>query len=468
MQNSILTNKDGLETHFAHNNKIFAWAIDKTKTLCYYTHHQRHIRQRASPAQPGESQPRDSGAAPKREVIMRAHKNGELRLHTTKIVKMLPKKGLVTMPKDRFTVVDLFAGAGGFSCAARSIGLQVLAAVENDKHASSTYRHNFIKYKHTRNRPILFTDDINELEPSKVLQSISQTFGDTQIDIVVGGPPCQGFSKHRHKDSGVDDPRNTLLLRYFTFIHELNPKYFLMENVGGLLWPKHKKYLDRFYELAQENGYNVCEPQVLDAKNYGVPQNRKRVFILGKRSDITWSPIFQWPPKTTHASPNSPEVKQNKKRPWNTAASVFDAPFVENDPIAVHMNHSEELVAVFASTPPDGGSRFESGRCLPCHQKAEGHHDVYGRISTKRPGPTMTTGCINPSKGRFLHPFENHGITIRHAARFQTFPEDFIFLGGLMSASRQVGNAVPVQLGEVVLRVIKREMEYKNEEIRHV
>lgn len=368
------------------------------------------------------------------------------------------------MAKDKISVVDLFAGAGGFSCAARTLGFQILAAVENDKNASDTYHTNFIKYKHVTNRPILFTEDINKLSPSSVLHSIDKCFGNQQIDIVIGGPPCQGFSKHRLKNSGVDDPRNALLFRYFTFIHELNPKYFLVENVGGLLWPKHQKYLTRFYDLARENGYEVCTPQILDAKDYGIPQNRKRVFILGKRNDIEWSPGFQWPPQKTHASPISAEVKNNTKKPWNTARDVFDIPLRDNDPNAVHMNHSEELASVFASTPEDGGSRFQSERCLPCHKRAQGHNDVYGRISTKRPSPTMTTGCTNPSKGRFLHPFENHGITIRHAARFQTFPEDFIFAGGLISASRQVGNAVPVELGKVVLRVIKLELEHSCEE----
>ncbi len=356
----------------------------------------------------------------------------------------------------KITVIDLFAGAGGFSCAAKRIGLQVLAAVEYDSHAAETYRLNFIKNK--KPQPLLFQEDINVLTPQKLLNAVYNKFKLKSVDVVVGGPPCQGFSKHRHKNSGVDDPRNALLLRYFHYIHAINPKYFLVENVGGLLWPRHAKYLSNFYDLARKNGYDVENPVILDAKNYGVPQNRHRVFILGRRSDVAKSEFFHWPPLQTHFSPNSSQVRLHSLPAWNTGSQVFSTPIAASDPNNVHMQHTEDLIKVFASTPFNGGSRFESNRNLPCHQKHKGHNDVYGRICVDVPGPTMTTGCTNPSKGRFLHPFENHGISIRHAARFQTFPDDFIFTGGLISASRQVGNAVPVCLAETILNEIRKEL----------
>lgn len=358
--------------------------------------------------------------------------------------------------KKKITIVDLFCGAGGFSCAARRIGLQIVAAVENDPHAAATYRFNFVE--HRKPQPLLFQKDINVLDPKSVVESIKEKFKTSDVDIVVGGPPCQGFSKHRYKDSGVDDPRNALLLRYFNFIHEINPKFFVVENVGGLLWPRHAKYLLRFYDLAKENGYKVEKPVVLDAKDYGVPQSRHRVFILGRRIDVKETEAFQWPPIQTHFSPRSTQVKKYSLPAWNTASQVFQKKVDVTDPNNVHMQHSQELIDVFSSTPKNGGSRFESNRNLPCHQKHHGHNDVYGRICVDTPGPTMTTGCTNPSKGRFLHPFEDHGITVREAARFQTFPDDFIFIGGLISASRQVGNAVPVHLAEIVLNTIKNEL----------
>jgi DNA (cytosine-5)-methyltransferase 1 len=117
------------------------------------------------------------------------------------------------------------------------------------------------------------------------------------------------------------------------------------------------------------------------------------------------------------------------------------------------MQHSQKLVNFFKEVPLNGGSRrdAESARVLKCHKEHTGHSDVYGRINPNRPGPTMTTACINPSKGRFVHPTEHHGITLRHAARFQTFPDNFVFEGGLMAGGVQVGNAVPVRMGKHLL-----------------
>jgi DNA (cytosine-5)-methyltransferase 1 len=178
-------------------------------------------------------------------------------------------------------------------------------------------------------------------------------------------------------------------------------------------------------------------------------KNRKRVFILGIREDIQWQ--GEWPPRETHHAPESEIVGGANAPCWIAAAEVFKLPLRTDDPNAIHMQHTAKLRDVFRSTPKNGGSRYESNRVLPCHRDHDGHKDVYGRIDPSRPGPTMTTGCVNPSKGRFVHPVANHAITARHAARFQTFPDDFVFEGGLMAAARQIGNAVPILLGEVAI-----------------
>jgi len=347
------------------------------------------------------------------------------------------------------TGIDLFAGAGGFSLAAQNAGVHVLAAIENNAHACKSYRSNLIEGK--KQSPKLYEKDILKLEPDTLLKEIGIKAG--ECDIVMGGPPCQGFSVHRINDQGVDDPRNALLMRYFHFVKAIQPRVFIVENVPGLLWKRHAKYLTRFYEIAKEQGYEVFTPQVLNAKDFGVPQNRKRVFILGVRDDIEW--LTQWPPLPAYFSPQSPEVNDKKCPAWKTAALVFQTPLAKGDVNAVHMNHSKELIEVFRSTPKNGGSRSQSNRKLPCHKKHDGHKDVYGRINPDVPGPTMTTACINPSKGRFVHPTEHHGITVRHAARFQTFPETFVFEGGLIAAGQQIGNAVPILLGEAVINSIK-------------
>lgn len=342
---------------------------------------------------------------------------------------------------------DLFAGAGGFSLGAHLAGIQVAAAVEWDKHACSTYRSNLISSGLTRTR--LFEDDITALDPRNVRKASG--FAEYGCDILLGGPPCQGFSAHRINDAGVDDPRNELLLRYFEYVRILRPTFFLVENVPGLLWPRHKKYLEAFYSLAASAEYGVMKPQIINARDYGVPQNRRRVFILGyDLKKISAAPA--WPPSATHVPPGS----DGDLPSWLTAATAFNKAPLKNDPNDIHMQHGRDLLEAFKCTPPNGGSRKDSGRTLPCHKEHVGHHDVYGRIDPSQPAPTMTTACINPSKGRFVHPTEHHGITLRQAARIQSFPDWFNFEGGLMAGGVQVGNAVPVDLARALLEPLKK------------
>lgn len=350
--------------------------------------------------------------------------------------------GLRAVVDDKYKCVDLFAGGGGFSLGAIDAGIEVIAAVEYDKAAAVTYKENISKVQSPP--PLLFNRDILSLEPDELLPSGGS------CDLVLGGPPCQGFSVHRIKNSGVDDGRNKLILRYFQFVEHLKPKIFLMENVPGILWDRHKSYLEAFYAQGEAAGYFLHPPVVLDAQFYGVPQRRKRVFILGLRRDVTIPNISDlWPPKPSHG--DNPTEGLEALVP---AAEVFAAPIDAADLNNVHMQHSQALVDVFMSTPPNGGSRWQSGRILPCHASHNGHGDVYGRIDPSKPGPTMTTACINPSKGRFVHPVEHHGITARHAARFQTFPDWYRFHGGLMAAGKQIGNAVPVRLASVLLKTL--------------
>lgn len=337
--------------------------------------------------------------------------------------------------------VDLFAGAGGLSWAAQDAGVSVVAAIEKDPKACLTYKSNIgLRSPDTS----LYEGDILEIDPDDLLKA--HFSNGKQCDIVLGGPPCQGFSTHRINSAGVDDPRNRLVLRYFEYVEKLQPKVFLMENVPGILWPRHKKFLDAFYELGKRAGYDIRQPVTLDARDYGVPQRRKRVFILGVRKDIQFD--SSWPPSPTHAEEPSEEAGLLK---WLPASEVFNRPVRADDANNIHMQHSAKIIEVFRSTPLNGGSRHQSNRILPCHKEHGGHRDVYGRIDPSQPAPTMTTACVNPSKGRFVHPTEHHGITVRHAARFQTFPDTYNFHGGLMASSTQIGNAVPVLLGKVLV-----------------
>lgn len=348
-----------------------------------------------------------------------------------------------------FFAVDCFAGAGGFSLGAIAAGFEICAAVENDRHASRTYI-NGVKNRTAREIKF-FQNDIMELSPHSLLTDSGLVTG--RCDLLLGGPPCQGFSSHRLGSAGIDDPRNALLLRYFEYIAAVRPHAFLLENVPGILQPKHASYLQSFLRIADEHDYEVYGPSLLNARDFGVPQNRKRIFVLGCDRNRPVN-FLNWPPVPTHHDPKRRKA-HGPVRPYRTASDAF-RPLVRNgDPNDVHMRHGDALIEVFRSTPANGGSRAQSNRVLPCHEAHGGHKDVYGRIDPSRPSPTMTTACINPSKGRFVHPTEHHGITARQAARLQTFPDDFDFEGGLMAAGIQIGNAVPVVLAEVLCQSIR-------------
>lgn len=342
--------------------------------------------------------------------------------------------------------VDLFAGAGGFSLAAAESGFSINFAIENDRFAIQTYKDNIQKMDAGK-KSVLFEKSILEYDPAKIKRD---RFKGTSCDLLLGGPPCQGFSAHRILDAGVNDPRNALILAYFRFVNALQPKVFLMENVPGILWPRHQSYLTEFYEQAKFAGYELFPPVTLDARDFGVPQRRKRVFILGLRNDLD-SKDFTWPPPPTHCNPGKIE---NGCVPWKSCADVFE-PAPIDDANDIHMHHGLELTEAFKNTPINGGSRKDSGRILKCHESHDGHKDVYGRIDPTHPAPTMTTACINPSKGRFVHPTEHYGITVRQAARIQTFPDAFSFAGGITAAGRQVGNAVPIELGKYLINHVK-------------
>lgn len=386
-----------------------------------------------------------------------------------------------TRMTDKLTAIDLFAGAGGFSLAALQCGFNVLAAVEFDVAAANTYEQSIKKTFGSTNTKVYNTDINRITDLQKFMKEVGVKPG--ELDLLLGGPPCQGFSTHRINNAGVDDPRNQLLLKYYEFVHALQPKMFLIENVAGLLWKRHESYLATLKKNAEENGYTIKFCDLLNARDYGVPQNRKRVFIFGIRNDLDHSNVL-FPPKPTHFTPKS-EIYPS----WKTASCVFEKPsdsildrywteyfsiksklskkdtdkllkelefghpLDANDPLNFNMGHSTAMVNVFRSTPLNG-SRADSNRVLPCHKKHDGHKDVYGRIMIHLPSNTITTGCINPSKGRFVHPWEDHGITMRHAARLQTFPDNFVFYGNATQQAKQIGNAVPVALGSQLINNI--------------
>ena len=219
----------------------------------------------------------------------------------------------------KYTAIDLFAGAGGFSLAAHQEGFDLLAAIEFDQHAAKTYQCNIVNRLGAKTNVI--AKDINKVDINKFVQAIDLKSRD--LDLLMGGPPCQGFSTHRIKGAGEDDPRNQLLLRYFDFVSALMPKVFLVENVPGLLWSRHEEYLNRFIQLAHEHNYKIIseKPLIINARDYGVPQSRRRAFILAVREDVCTENL-QWPPTPSHFKPDY--AKPIKNNNWKAASTVFE------------------------------------------------------------------------------------------------------------------------------------------------
>jgi len=356
---------------------------------------------------------------------------------------------LPTEPKGVLTAVDLFAGCGGASLGFRNAGFEVRAAVELDPIAASTYSAN-----HTQVTPLV--GDIRQFPASLILQSARLQKG--ECTVVLGCPPCQGFSTHRLHGSGSDDPRNELVEVFAERVIDVRPLFFVFENVPGLMrqtgspWPAVRAKLC-------ESGYRVVE-DLLNAADYGAPQRRKRLVAVGCRMEGV-DPTL---PEPTHGKPKPDRPSNGVKHPWLT---VRDA--IENlktlangetsgDPLHYAPKHTDDSLARFAAIPKDGGSRRElpENLKLKCHSDHEGHRDVYGRLWWDKPATTITAGCTQPSKGRFLHPEQDRGLTLREAARLQGFPDSYVFTGSKQEIALQIGNAVPPPLAYAVGLAIRR------------
>jgi len=304
----------------------------------------------------------------------------------------------------------------------KDAGYHVVGAVENDRGAVATYSLN-----HPEAR--VFARDIRYLAVRHVMTDLGIGPGD--LDLLAGCPPCQGFSTLTTRNGKVasDDPRNDLIRYYVRFVRVMRPKAILMENVPGLLKdPRMAKAMDDLERL----GYPVrSAARIVDAAGFGVPQRRRRVVMMAA---LGKSVPFPEP------STDRPTVR--------TAIGDLCPAGQSGDPVHDHGERRTKAVAeLIANIPRDGGSRADLGRDrqLKCHQQTDGFYDIYGRMSWEHPAPTITSGCTNPSKGRFLHPEENRAITLREAALLQAFPPAYRFTMklGKEAIAAMIGNALP-------------------------
>jgi DNA (cytosine-5)-methyltransferase 1 len=318
------------------------------------------------------------------------------------------------------TAIDLFAGCGGLTEGLRKAGFRVLGAVDVDERAVETYKLNHPDVE-------IWTKDIRDLTARTVTRKLG--IRKRQVDLVAGCPPCQGFSTMRTLNGSRSnrDSRNDLLFEFLRFVEEIRPRAVMMENVPGLATNSRFK---RFCSRLEELGY-VGDYRVLNAAHYGVPQRRSRlIYLAGKQTAIAFAKEKQELITVRQAISSLPPAGRS------------------GDPLHdIPERRTPKVEKIIRAVPKDGGGRTDlpKKQRLDCHKFCDGFNDVYGRMAWDKVAPTITTGCFNPSKGRFLHPVRNRSITIREAALLQSFRRGYKFKAkhGKVALALMIGNALP-------------------------
>lgn len=337
--------------------------------------------------------------------------------------------------------MDLFAGCGGLSLGLAQAGFRVVGAIEINKITAETYKANHKKVT-------IWEKDIRTLKISELIRTLKLKKG--SLDLLAGCPPCQGFSSMRTRNGHrfVKDDRNNLIFEFLRFAKELKPKTIMIENVPGLV--KDDRFTVFCGELAAL-GY-IFDHRILNAADYGVPQRRRRMILLGSRVG-----------KVDFAVP-----VLNRRTVYDAISSLPPAG-ESGDPLHdLPEERSPRIMRLIKKIPKNGGSRsaLTPEYQLPCHKRyPKGFKDVYGRMSWDDVAPTITGGCTNPSKGRFIHPESDRAITLREAALLQTFPPGYFFSlkGGKQGASIMIGNALPPELIKKHALKIRKSLRTHNE-----
>ncbi|RJP74958.1 MAG: DNA cytosine methyltransferase [Desulfobacteraceae bacterium] len=369
----------------------------------------------------------------------------------------------------RYRLIDLFSGAGGMSLGfSEAFGqpFQTVWANDFSQFCVDTYNENF--------GPHSVAGDIVEILETKQIEI-------PQADVVIGGPPCQGFSLlNRNREN---DPRKELWRPFLEVVEKCGASVFVMENVPQLLGTfEHGEIVG----AAKSLGFKIWQEK-LTAADYGVPQVRTRAFIIGcKFTD----PSIVFPPRKTHFNPNGNgkqlTIPFNRKdylstvRKWKTVKdAIGDLPAPEgteirpvSPPFDLHFgrNPTELSQKRYRAIPQEGMNRFDLQRIAPeltpkCWiRKKTGGTDLFGRLWWDRPCVTIRTEFYKPEKGRYLHPEQHRPITHREAARFQSFPDSFRFIGSKIEIAKQIGNAVPPLLAARVADVVRLLLDQKHKQ----
>lgn len=340
-----------------------------------------------------------------------------------------------------YTVVDLFAGCGGGSMGFKNAGFTTLAAVEIDPDASASFSLN------VGVDPLV--KDIRDVS-TKELRALGVK--PRHLTLLFGCPPCQSFTVLRRAAQATehDLKRNSLMFEYLRLVEALKPRHLAFENVPGLVEGRWRGYFDAFRNRLSTLGYTI-EWRIADAAEYGVPQRRRRVLVIGSR--VTTPSL----PEPTHAAAEMDGHKSfvTVRDTISHLRSVASGQTDPDDPFHRARRHSELTQRRLACIPEGGGrADLPDDLVLDCHRNHEGHYDVYGRMWWDRVAPTLTSGCTNVSRGRFGHPQQDRALTLREAMLLQTFPPYAKLSGFVDNMALQVGNAVPSLLAQRIAEKI--------------
>lgn len=367
-------------------------------------------------------------------------------------------------------VIDLFCGCGGISTGFENEGFQVLLGADLNGRALRTFAHNFPDAQ-------ALQVDLNSVNPKFLLPELNLKSG--ALDCLVGGPPCQGFSKNvPARNRRMGDPRNRLMLTFLEFVKALQPKFVLIENVAEMLNSYEEAYKSAILEALEGLGYRATVRRLL-AADYGVPQLRRRTFFFANRIGVPPSL-----PKPSRLAPREREGLFTHQLPkgyvsvWEAigdlptlCAGEGESPCDYPEPpqteyqkvMRVSAGKLFDHIARALTKPqmdrvkhlrPGEGEGVEA---LPHHLRPKnGYSGAYARLIPDEPARTITRWVFHPGSGRFYHPFDYRVITIREAARLQSFPDWFVFQGTYIQKSHQVGEAVPPLLAQAFAKEIKR------------
>ena len=345
----------------------------------------------------------------------------------------------------KIKVLDLFSGCGGLSLGFKMAGFEISGAIDNDADSIQTFKKNFKKSKS-------LIKDINKINKKEIKKNFSN------IDVIIGGPPCQGFSNANRWQKEYNDPRNLLFLKFIEFVKIIKPKMLLIENVSGILSRSKGQIINNIKEILNENGYKV-DYKLLNASEFGVPQIRKRVFIVGNRlSSIDFFENLKKRKKVTVKDAISElyalEKKDEKKLNGKLDNNYIKYLRKKNSKV---LNHDIVYPAKSTIEKIKHVKQGENWQSIPVklfkNNRNNRHSSAFKRLKEDDFSVTIDTGNAHSN---YFHPIYHRIPTPREAARIQSFTDNFEFIGSRTSQYRQIGNAVPPLLSKEIAKIFKK------------